>query len=394
MAILATLLALGLMGCSDSEGTGGGQELDVGEAAAEARIAYISDLEGVAEVYAMSAQGLDVRRLSGDEQGFCLFPSWSPNGRLVASWCADENPFPFGAGDIGAVPRWPRDDQPVLNLYSSIVRSGVWVFTADGSERVLVSHDTSSVFAMLPTWSPDGSRLAFAAASNPDAGTGAGTTIYVARADGAGIERRIGLPMEIRRLSWSPGGDDLLIVGGVPGAGANVYVWSAEEQEMIEVARGAAAADWSPDGEEIVVADTQSRRVLIIGRDWEPRTIAQFGGYPLDVAWSPDGRQVAVGIAFVAQLGFPTSIHIVALESGEVTVAVDNEGWIARFGWSGDSTFFLFTMGRILHRRPGADLPNGNLWRYDLASEEREQFIDLEQVADGVGFVGLGACSP
>ena len=378
-----------------TKGSGyGHQDPNVGESAAEARIAYVSDLEGVAAVYTMSPEGQDVRRLSGDEQGFCLFPSWSPDGRLVASWCADENPFPFGTGDIGVVPRWPRDDPPVLNLYSSIARSGVWVFTADGSERALVSGDVSSVYAILPTWSPDGTRLAFAAASDPDAGTGAGTTIYIARADGTGIERRIGLPLEVRRLSWSPGGDDLLIVGGVPDAGSNVYLWSAEGQELIEVTRGAAAADWSPDGEEIVVTDTQSRRVLIISGDLEPRTVAQFGGFPLDIAWSPDGRQVAVGIAFGAQLGFPTSIHVVTLQSGEVTIAVDNEGWIARLGWSGDSTFLLFTLGRILHRRPDADLPNGNLWRYDLASEEREQFIDLEHAAEGVGFIGLGACSP
>jgi Tol biopolymer transport system component len=122
--------------------------------------------------------------------------------------------------------------------------------------------------------------------------------------------------------------------------------------------------------------------------------VAQFNEFPISVAWSPDGTRIAVGTVVAVQMGFPTSMHIVSLASGDVVTAVENEGWISQPGWSSDSTRLLFTMGRILHRRPGADLPNATLWSYEVASGQLEQLVDLEQMADGVGFVGLGVWSP
>ena len=76
-----------------------------------------------------------------------------------------------------------------------------------------------------------------------------------------------------------------------------------------------------------------------MGRDPEPRSIAQLTLQPIEVSWSPDGSRL------------------------------------------------LFTMGP-LRQRPVVDLPYADLWLYDVASGE------LEQLTLGGGFDGLGVWSP
>ena len=98
-----------------------------------------------------------------------------------------------------------------------------------------------------------------------------------------------------------------------------------------------------------------------------------------EIAWSPDGAHIAVVASENYREGEATALHLVALETGEVTTVVDGEGWLFWLNWSPDGNRLLFTMGEM-RQWYETDLPYADLWLYDVASGE------LEQLTLGGGF--------
>jgi WD40-like Beta Propeller Repeat len=155
--------------------------------------------------------GRDVRVLGENQPGSgCPSPgavAWSPDGRTLAYDCG----------------------------------TGIRLVTADGSHRRKLPTGSIHLDASWPSWSPDGTRLAFA-----DVGGG----IYTIRLDGTGLRR--------------------LVADG-------------------------SAPDWSPDGREIAYrARDGVRLVTPTGRDVTPLHGIGPAGAP---AWSPDGQQLAIAVA-------------------------------------------------------------------------------------------------
>ncbi|MBU0705156.1 MAG: hypothetical protein KKC18_15000, partial [Chloroflexi bacterium] len=147
--------------------------------------------------------------MSTPDMTFCAFPSWSPDGMRLAYVGTTGDPFADAA-----------DGQ-------------VWVSAADGSEHVQVSHAISNVAFTQPSWSHDGTRLAFQSRSEPEGGGDPTSVIHIVRADGSGVERDLAFPSEIQHLAWSPVEDRLVIVSGDPDAGTLVHVMSSDGSEIV-----------------------------------------------------------------------------------------------------------------------------------------------------------------
>ena len=333
----------------------------------ESRIAFVSNRESDGAIYTMDGDGSNVQRVSTPDMTFCAFPSWSPDGRRLAYVGTTGDPFADAAAE-----------------------GQVWVSAADGSEHVQVSHTISNVAFMQPTWSPDGTRLAFQSRSEPEGGGDPTGIIHIVRASDGESERRLLLSWMVDQLMWSPVRDELLLVRGEMGAGTNehtVHVMSSDGSEIVQAFRGTLTADWSSDGESIVVGDYASQGIVIVdlNQDQETRTVAQTIMQPIEVAWSSDGARVAAANTGHYRQGYATVMQVVTVETGEATTIAEGSGWVGWPHWSSDGQSLLFTWG-LLGRTPG--LSRAALWVYDVESGE------LLQLTSDESFNGLGVWSP
>ena len=326
-------------------------------ATSEPRIAFVSDEEGDPAIYVMDADGSNRQRVSSQSEELCLFPSWSPDGNRVAFLGLSE-----GTG------------------------ATVWVTDLDDSTPLPISHpvsDTSSqgLETLAPNWSFGGEQLAFVSLTDS-----ANAALQVAGADGSGVDHTIPLTGYVAvALRRSPVSERFLLVGSHQGGESNLYTVSVHSGGPTLIMTGTTAADWSPDGERIAVAERVTKSVLVLEGDEEPRSVAQFSTTPIDVRWSPDGSRMAVVTAGSERQGYGDALYVVDAESGEVTPLVDVEAWALWPAWSSDGARLLFTRGPLIRR---AGLPYGDLWVYDTASG------DLGQLTARQGFDGLGTWSP
>lgn len=98
-----------------------------------AQIAWVSGRTGLPQIYVMGADGTNPQKMT--DQGYAVSPSWSPNGQFLAfSWLRRYGPGAPGARDI----------------YIMDIATGKWAqLTHDGG-----AND-------FPSWSPDGRHIVF-----------------------------------------------------------------------------------------------------------------------------------------------------------------------------------------------------------------------------------------
>lgn len=332
------------------------------EIASGPRIAFVSDQEGEAALYVMNADGTGAERLYATGSSMMLYPAWSPDGQRLA--CVS----------------WDEEGE----------QANAWVYDLAERDPLAIDAGAFALMNLRPAWSPDGALLAFAAEMEGV------PHLVIVHADGSGVEQAIALPAQVHHihsLAWSPGGDELLLLGSNNPSWHSyinppfIYLVSVAD-ESVEQPGQAWAIDWAPDGEgAVVVPYVNPAVVYAVGADRQMQPIAQLEGvFAVAADWSPDGGYIAVlGTRNQSDV---TALYIVDAATGEVTVAVDNaEVWMDWLDWAPDGRRLLFTQGP-LQRRPASELPYANLWVYDLDQRQAQPLTVQE------GFAGMGVWSP
>jgi len=238
-------------------------------------------------------------------------PALSPDGRDVAyvlrTYDADEDravralwrvgaragePFQLTRGTSDTSPTWSPDGSSIAFLRAQDGPAQIWLLPAAGGEPEQVT--TLPLGAGAPVWSPDGSSIAFGAPTDLLAEEGEDDT---ARA------KRAAAPIVADRLDYQADGAGLLRT-----IRKHLHVLDVETKECRQVTHGdwhAGDPSWSPDGEQLAFAaatapdaDLRARapvHVLALGdAAAKPDPVALADGVAGAITWSRDGSSLLV----------------------------------------------------------------------------------------------------
>jgi len=267
---------------------------------APGRIVYTRGADGVIDVYTAAPDGTDETRLSDIEQSSAgeYQPRFSPDGRLVVFATTDTEglatywtipaeggqPEPIVERDgQGLDPAWSPDGRCVAFSGSHMQggaavpdRHDLKVWCVDAPARTLT--DTPDVDEREPDWSPDGTRLAFAARV-----VGSSSNRWRIESISAdGTDRRILLDRGVhdRQPRHGPDGERLAFIASdlsdLPIG--TLSLLDLDTGTVTAVARRPAASfAWSPDGLELIFGNIDNDRVEVFGGQEPLRALARLG---------------------------------------------------------------------------------------------------------------------
>ncbi|MBI3946212.1 MAG: PD40 domain-containing protein [Armatimonadetes bacterium] len=210
--------------------------------------------------------------------------------------------YPDGTGETQVTTGAFMDVQPAWSADATRIAfssnrpgtgSDIHVMNADGTglTRVTVPTDIDGDGAVAtgeqnwqtgrPSWSPDGTQIAFEVACV------AGASICTVNADGTGFQRLTDLGTTCTSPSWSP--DGAAIAYDVGTTATSVWVKTLATATETQVALDGRHPMWSPDGRRL--ACTTGAELFLINADGTGRVgLGVDAGRP---AWSPDGSRLA-----------------------------------------------------------------------------------------------------
>jgi Tol biopolymer transport system component len=203
----------------------------------------------------------------------------------------------------------------------------VWTIDADGTDLRRLTQSPGPDFD--PSWSPDGTRIAFRAERSGE------PEIWVMNADGTG-KRRLTAGLS---PAWSPDGSLIAFSGR---AGLSVIRPDGSGRRVLPRTEGGEYPSWSPDGSRIAfnsnlsgdhvmyIAEADGSKVVDLSRVGE--------GWQVD--WSPDGRS----ILFTSHRDHPdnyTDVYVMRPDGSAVRRLTHKVGQTP--AWSPDGDHIVFS---------------------------------------------------
>ncbi len=262
---------------------------------------------------------LEFMAVSISPDGQTLYaPGTQPRGELVRFDAAQRKSVPYLGGISAGELAFSRDGRWVA--YVSYPQDTLWRCRIDGSDALRLTTDTRST---LPSWSPDGSRIAYLSA------------VW-------------GKPWKVNVVSAQ---------GGLP-------------QEMVPENKNEADPGWSPDGTQLIFGrssnEADAEPLVIDTFDLRTKTLTQIPGSEgrFSPRWSPNGR-------FIAALSADSrSIGLYDVETRQWTEWYRaSQGSVGYPAWASDSQSLYFES--IMAGRP-------LVWRIRMGQHTAELAADLD----------------
>jgi Tol biopolymer transport system component len=174
--------------------------------------------DGNFDLFLMNADGSNIRRLTST--GSQIQPRWSPDGQRIAFV-------------------WYQTTAPP----SSTTGGRIAIINTDGTGFRILTHSSLSDGSL--TWSPDGSRIAFATFASLGGSMQGYAVLAIMNADGSGV-RTLENTMFVGTPDWSWSGGRIYFSSNASGMGM-IYSIRSDGRDQRRVTAMMAAGDGSPD---------------------------------------------------------------------------------------------------------------------------------------------------
>lgn len=299
-------------------------------------------------------------------------------------------PFDVRAGTSYAVAVSPDGKWLAIDLQGSL-----WIVPAKGGRARRITDYFND--AHIPTWSPDGTHLAYYAYRD------GGYRLWTVRADGGDAHEITQGQFDDRDPAWSPDGK-MIAFASERGGGYDIWTLEISSGRLNQLTRGPGedrAPAWSADGETIVYSTSQGGSsailaVTISGGDTRVLRTAPAGTHYEAPALSPGGE-----LSYVVQDAAGSR-----LEVGGRPISGSENVFPFRASWSGTTSYYV-SDGKIRRRSPDglttipfvarleATRPAYTRARRDFASTAPRKVLGIQHPVlspDGtkIAFVALG----
>lgn len=180
------------------------------------------------------------------------------------------------------LPSWSPDGTKIAFqrcLDSNCNNRQVYVMNGDGNEQTLLASGSD------PTWSPDGEEIAFTRSDACDDTGCPESDIWKINADGTGLSQVTnGNGISEGSVAWSPDGKSLALW-----CNQRICTMQSDGTGVMQLTTTQSfEPDWAPDGRRIVFAKPSG--IVVMDSDGSNQlTIRASGRTP---AWSPDGQKI------------------------------------------------------------------------------------------------------
>ena len=219
----------------------------------------------------------------------------------------------------------------------------IFLMNSDGTNHQFLTVGQSG-FLSAPTWSPDGSKVAFVS------DRGENSDIWTVSTDGTDPVNITNHEAKDHSPAWSPDGEWIAFASVRDAAYWELYLMRPDGSDVQRITWWEDASDlspsWSPDGSRLAFATKRDGNWEIYAMDRDGTNLMRLTEHPADdtnPAWSPDGSR----IAFESTRDGFTDIYVMTV-TGDSVMNVTNTHWATDLGptWSPDGGRLAFYSDR------------------------------------------------
>jgi Tol biopolymer transport system component len=355
------------------------------------RIAFSATDTGFGEVWSVSVNGGELKRLVPNGNGWCFDPVYLPEGQALYFSCGANgwNLFRLAVSPTGDALGEPENIKNTgLSLYKHLnfsadgrsmaysaisTASNIWSvgYSPRSNEAIgppePLTRDTN-IRKSNPRFSPDGKRIIYSVLQ-----VGSVSVIWLVDSDGKNA-KPLAATVNSGSPGWFPGGERLAIFSHQQGhtflESMDIESGRKERLREMDIGKGWSNPRLSPDGKQIAFNSKQGGTINIGTVSVEggpPRQLTfdkEMMGFP---SWSPDGKF----LAFEMKRGDDSNIGIVPSGGGTPVQLTSDHGESWAHDWSPDGDKIVF-----------AGLRNGiwNLWWVSRRDKTEKQITNYSKL--------------